>query len=193
LPGATARTTLAPNGSPTVICQDARLYFLNHGDPERADSETQPDVCSSFSCGDHGRCLTMNLTPTCVCEQGFVATASLAKDGTRQTTCVEPLTAVPLEFYLARLPALPELLPGASEDGQLPPPPRPDVEVPYVPGAGLVPGETLGGGACGLSVPRSGSGSQPRWLALGWLTAGLLAAGLRYRRRPDTAPTLRRL
>jgi len=188
LPGATARTTLAPDGSPTVLCQDARLSFLNPGDRERVDFETLPDVCASFSCGEHGQCLTMNLTPTCLCEQGFVATASLADDGTRQMTCVEPLTRVPLEFYQARLPALPEQLPGGREVRRSAPPPAPEDDTPDLPNAGLVTGETLGGGACALSLPWSvpSSGAPPRWLAL-----GVLAAGLRCRRRRDT-PRLRR-
>lgn len=185
VPGATARTTLGPSGSPTVICQDQRLSFLDAG--EAANGETPPEVCASLHCGDHGRCVAMNLTPTCACDRGFVATVGQAKDGTPQPTCVQPRAAVPAAFYQRRLPALPELLPGGREV-RLPEPRPMRAPVPLdLPGAGRVPGAAVGGGACALSMPRSGSGSgsPPRWLSL-----GLLAAGLLCRRRRDTRSTL---
>src|SRR5690606_31752337 len=90
VPGATARTTFAPDGSATVICQDQRLSFLNPGDQE-AGMETLPDPCATFNCGEHGSCVAMNMTPTCVCNPGYVAIGSFDASGQRRTACVEPL------------------------------------------------------------------------------------------------------
>jgi hypothetical protein len=112
LAGATARTTLGPNGSASVVCQDGRMSFLNAGDRELDSVEFLPDNCVDFACGEHGRCIAMNLTPTCVCDQGYVARGSLAPSGARQTTCVLPPEPVPETFYTQRLRALPVDLPG---------------------------------------------------------------------------------
>ncbi|HEU5072597.1 MAG TPA: DUF2330 domain-containing protein [Polyangiaceae bacterium] len=111
VPGATARTTFAPDGTPTVICQDQRMSFLNPGDQE-AGAEALPDPCATFSCGDNGSCVSVNMTPTCVCDEGFVAVGSVNAEGMRLTTCVAPDAAVPDSFYDQRLPALPPDLPG---------------------------------------------------------------------------------
>ncbi len=115
LAGATARLSFAPNGDPTVICQDGRLSFLNPGDREDEAADALPDPCATFSCGDNGQCVAMNLTPTCVCDQGFVAVGQLGADGTRQLRCVQPTEAIPASFYAGRLPALPAALPGGRE------------------------------------------------------------------------------
>jgi hypothetical protein len=112
LPGATARTSFAPDGSPTVICQDGRMSFLNAGDRENELAPPLPDACAAFSCGEHGQCIAMNMTPTCVCDQGFVAIGTLADNGARGTRCVEPPEQVPAVFYQKRLANLPEQLPG---------------------------------------------------------------------------------
>lgn len=115
VPGATARTTFAPDGSGTVICQDQRMSFLNPGDQEIPEVQVLGDPCAGFDCGANGSCLPMNMTPTCVCNEGFVAFGSFGADGQRTTTCVEPLEPVPADFYEERLPDLPELLPGGRE------------------------------------------------------------------------------
>lgn len=115
LAGATARLSFAPNGDPAVICQDGRLSFLNPGDREDDAAEALPDPCATFSCGNNGQCVAMNLTPTCVCDQGFVAVGQIGSDGTRQMSCVAPSQAIPGSFYAGRLPALPEALPGGRE------------------------------------------------------------------------------
>jgi hypothetical protein len=112
LPGATARTSFGPDGSATVICQDGRMSFLNAGDRESETAPALPDACAGFDCGEHGQCIAMNMTPTCVCDQGFVAIGTLADDGTRGTRCVEPPELVPAVFYQTRLRSLPEQLPG---------------------------------------------------------------------------------
>jgi len=112
VPGATARTTVAPDGSASVICQDLRMSFLNPGDQE-AGGETLPDPCATFDCGEHGSCRAVNMTPTCVCDQGYVAIGAIADTGRRDTTCVLPDQAVEAAFYERTLPP-PSLLPPPS-------------------------------------------------------------------------------
>ena len=115
LPGATARTTLDPDGNATVACQDRRMSFLNPGDRETADSAPLPDPCVGFDCGAGGECVSMNMTPTCVCGRGTVAIGSISDSGVRSTTCVETLTPIPDSFYAARLPELPASLPAGRD------------------------------------------------------------------------------
>ncbi len=126
VPGATARTTFDPAGRPTVSCIDQRLSFMNPGDRESGDVLADP--CVGFDCGA-GSCVSMNMTPTCICDRGMVAVGSLAEDGTRLTNCVTPTESIPGDFYEWRLPDLPAQLPGGRE-----------VVVP--------PARTLGGGGC---------------------------------------------
>jgi len=57
----------------------------------------------------------MNLTPTCVCDQGYVAVGSVSDTGARSMNCVKPGELVPAAFYSNSLPALPEALPGGRE------------------------------------------------------------------------------
>ncbi len=116
LPGATARTTFAPDGTPTVICQDGRLSFLNPGDIAESTGEVLPDPCATFRCGQNGQCVSMNMTPTCVCDQGFVAAGGFdPQSGARVMSCVRPVDLVPASFYQQALPALPEALPGGRD------------------------------------------------------------------------------
>jgi hypothetical protein len=112
LPGATARTTFAADGTATVVCQDGRMSFLNPGDRELDTLGFLPDTCVDFDCGENGRCVPMNLTPTCVCDEGYVARGELGSAGERRTTCVLPPEPIPAAFYGRRLRALPEELPG---------------------------------------------------------------------------------
>jgi hypothetical protein len=120
--GAAARTTFDPASvslqassgttpAATVVCQDQRMSFVNPGDM-MSSGEVMPDPCQGFDCGPEGECNAINMTPTCVCDQGYVAYGSFNADGTRKTTCAKPMLAVPSEFYLQRLPALPASLPG---------------------------------------------------------------------------------
>jgi uncharacterized protein (TIGR03382 family) len=132
VPGATARTTFDPSGRPTVSCVDRRLSFLNPGDRDDAGA-ILPDTCVGFDCGA-GTCVTMNMTPTCVCERGAVAVGSVDDSGVRQTRCVDPTTPVPDDFYNWRLPDLPAELPGGREVVVPPPDMR-----------------TVGGGGCSSS------------------------------------------
>jgi hypothetical protein len=120
--GATARTTFDPSSvslqadgsqapAAAVVCQDARMSFVNPGD-EVAGGATMPDPCQTFDCGGNGECLSVNMTPTCVCDHGYVALGRFGADGTRETTCQQPMVVVPDEFYAQRLPDLPTELPG---------------------------------------------------------------------------------
>jgi hypothetical protein len=120
--GATARTTFDPVSvslqadgttapAAAVVCQDARMSFVNPGDVA-ASGASMPDPCQTFDCGANGQCLSVNMTPTCVCDRGFVALGSFAADGTRSTRCEQPMVVIPDEFYAQRLPDLPVELPG---------------------------------------------------------------------------------
>ena len=141
VPGATARTTIGPDGRATMACQDMRMSFLNPGDRETPGSTPLPDPCVGFDCGA-GSCVAMNMTPTCVCDRGMAAVGSIDEEGVRSTTCVTPSTAVPPAFYDIRLPDRPAELPaGRTVD---------------VPPAAV----SLGGGGCAAG----GAGSA--WLAL---------------------------
>jgi uncharacterized protein (TIGR03382 family) len=130
VPGATARTTFDPQGRATVACQDMRLSFSNPGDREGPGEEPLPDPCVGFDCGA-GSCVSMNMTPTCVCDRGAVAVGSLDPEGMRQTNCVNPLQEVPPSFYEQRLPPLPLELPG-GRIVDVPPP----LETPVAGGGG---------------------------------------------------------
>jgi hypothetical protein len=176
LPGATARTTLA-YGRPEVVCQDGRLSFLNPGDRETDDADALPDPCAGYSCG-HGQCVSMNLTPTCVCDQGFIAVGRVNTDGSRQTSCVKPLSPVPLSFYDGRLPALPEGSPG----GRLVAVPEPALSTVATEAAGFPMPRGRDQQGAGCALPAAGSSNPPgvRWVAVALALAGL---GWRWRRR----------
>jgi hypothetical protein len=194
--GATARLTFAPDGTATVICQDGRLSFLNPGDREDDGLDVLPDPCAGFSCGEHGQCVAMNLTPTCVCDQGYVAVGQLASDGiTRQMSCAQPMQAVPAAFYASTLPALPEALPGGrevilTEPAPMPvpgatPEPMPNADFPMPrsnpdlgPSQVPVASASSGGGGGGCSLGAAGTDAS-RW---SWLVALAAAASLRRRR-----------
>jgi hypothetical protein len=156
IPGATARTTVGPDGRATVACQDMRMSFLNPGDRETPDAVPLPDPCVGFDCGA-GTCVPMNMTPTCVCDVGLVAIGSIdAETGARSTSCVAPSRPIPARFYDARLPARPIELPSGRE-----------VDVPP-------PAALSGGGGCAAGGAGSASGLV--------LVLGALALGRRRRR-----------
>lgn len=159
VPGATARTTLDPNGQATVACQDMRMSFLNPGDRETPDSAPLPDPCVGFDCGEGGSCVPMNMTPTCVCGRGQVAIGAIDASGGRSTTCVETRTPLPESFYNGRLPELPSTLsPGRLVEIE---PPMADVS---------------GGGGC--AVGAVGGSSAP----VSMVVLGCCLAVLRRRR-----------
>jgi hypothetical protein len=199
VPGATARATFAPDGSPTVICQDGRMSFLNAGDRETDDAPVLPDACAGYDCGEHGQCTAMNMTPTCVCDQGFVALAELDPSGGQRVTCSDPDTVVPPAFYDKRLPVLPADLPGGREVGVAevlpavtPPAVPPIVDPPSVsfpmpranpdyPPAPAATASTSGGSASGGNCNVAGANGAARAPSLHWLAA-VLIAGARFRR-----------
>lgn len=105
-PGTTARTTSGADGTVSVTCQDQRMSFMNPGESDLSGMQFA-DPCVGFSCGEHGACVAMNLTPTCACEQGYIAVGAVsASGGARATTCVQPTQAVDKSFYNRRPPAL---------------------------------------------------------------------------------------
>jgi hypothetical protein len=172
LPGATARVTVAPDGSSAVICQDGRMSFLNAGDRDIQTDEVLPDACAGFDCGENGRCMAVNMTPTCVCDQGFIAVGGVDENGARRLSCVEPDAEVPVTFYDKSMPALPLDLPGGRELPRNPsaayPLPRETPEA----------ASSAGGGGCTFGAER-GQALAP-WAAA--LLIGLARA--RRRRRP---------
>jgi hypothetical protein len=122
-PGATARTTFdaTPDGQlrTTVACQDKRMSFLNPGD--KSSGAILPDPCVGVSCGAHGGCIAVNMTPTCECDQGYVARGWLEGDGVRRGECVEPSVAIPDSFYNRRPPERDPSLPvGRPTDLSMP-------------------------------------------------------------------------
>jgi MYXO-CTERM domain-containing protein len=56
------------------------------------------------------------MTPTCVCDEGYVATGSFDDEGMRLTTCLQPMDPVPSDFYDGRLPNSPLGLIGREVD-----------------------------------------------------------------------------
>jgi hypothetical protein len=195
LPGATARATFAPDGSPTVICQDGRMSFLNAGDRDEATGEVLPDACAGFDCGDHGQCTAMNMTPTCVCDRGFVAVGSFDPSGARRTRCVAPSDTVPSDFYEKRLPVLPQDLPGGREvmvPAAVPPVVTPPMTPEPTPNGGFpMPRDNPDFGGSGTPSPMTNGGDggcamTPRAVAPGaawWLLAvSFAAAGVRRQR-----------
>ncbi|HEX6243400.1 MAG TPA: DUF2330 domain-containing protein [Polyangiales bacterium] len=132
--GATARATFVPSANAstsfakTVSCIDKRLSYLNPGDRNEA-GEVLPDPCVGVDCGP-GRCVPMNMTPTCECEHGYVAEGVVAADGSRSARCLKPTQSVPDSFYNRRpMPRDPSLPVGRDE--VIPPPTSPsDMEDP---------------------------------------------------------------
>jgi hypothetical protein len=174
-PGASARATQRPDGSLVVVCQDARLSFLNPGDREADSLDTLPDPCATAECGEHGQCVSVNLTPTCVCDQGYVA-VPVGTQGSRSTRCVEPAETVPRRFYATALVDLPELLPG-GRDVEL-------VPTPAEPAGGYPTPSSSGGGGCAVA-PQRHAGAQALWLlaAAAALGGARRRAGGRWARR----------
>jgi hypothetical protein len=146
------------------------MSFVNPGDKD-ASGAVMIDPCKNFDCGKSGECLAVNMTPTCVCDHGYVALGNFATDGSRSTRCEQPMMAVPDAFYGQRLPDLPEDLPGGREmkdvDMMLPviKPTMDDLgsmgmPVPHDDGSGNDNPPASGGGVAG----NSGDMSQPNQL-----------------------------
>jgi hypothetical protein len=131
--GATARATFVPDGNAadfakTVSCIDKRLSYLNPGD-RNAAGEALPDPCVGVDCGGHGKCVAMNMTPTCECEHGYVAEGIVAADGSRSARCLKPALSVPDEFYNRRaMPRDPSLPLGRDEVIAVPTSPSDDAD-----------------------------------------------------------------
>lgn len=167
-PGTTARTTFDPEGRVQVACQDQRFSFINPGDRD-PDGQVMPDPCTGFDCGDNGSCVAMNMTPTCQCDQGFVARGWVDENNMREVRCMTPKGRIPEGFYNRR----------PDEMGM---PAGVDVSVP--PATGPTDQELAGGdvstasasGGCSVGGDDRGHG------ALGLLFGALAGLALRRRR-----------
>jgi hypothetical protein len=141
------------------------MSFLNPGDVEIPGATPLPDPCTGYDCGAEGECVSMNMTPTCVCNVGMVAVASVTAEGARQTRCVTPTDDVPIAFYARRIPDLPQSLPGGRQV-ETPPPPY----------------EAGGGSSCSAS-----GGTASGLVGLGVIGAALAIGTLRRGRRRSGA------
>jgi hypothetical protein len=97
-PGLTGRGTLDISGYASVSCIDERMSFLNPGQKDAAGN-VLPDPCAGFSCGEHGSCVSMNMTPTCECKKGYVADATRDASGQLSLRCELPSDPIPESFY----------------------------------------------------------------------------------------------
>ncbi len=91
--------TTSPSGI-RVACGDIRMNFTDTSLPGTDNPFADP--CAGFSCGDHGECVSLNGSPSCRCEQGLIAVASLdytTANPVAKTTCVAPAKAIDPEFY----------------------------------------------------------------------------------------------
>lgn len=180
-PGTTARTSFDPEGNVTVVCQDMRMSFLNPGDRQGEAGEPLPDPCADFDCGEHGQCVSMNMTPTCVCDEGYVAVGMLGAAGQRLTECVLPSEPVPGDLYDSMPPDLPEDLPGGRSDVTVMPAPS-DAKLADATGEGTG-GDgstsTMMGGGGGSCAVEGASARDGLWM----LSLLALIPLLRRRRR----------
>jgi hypothetical protein len=182
--GSTARTTFVPDASgsgftSTVSCIDQRLSYLNPGQ-RNAAGEALPDPCVGIDCGGHGTCVAMNMTPTCQCDEGYVARGQVASDGTRSARCLTPTTAVPVAFYNRRPPERDTSLPLGREEEMPAPAGLSDVDDP-VPEGNVAAG---GGGRMKRSSSSCAVTTQAdRGLGLEALLAGCAGLLVATRRR----------
>jgi hypothetical protein len=161
-PGLTARAVpanLSGGIATSVSCIDERLSFLNVGDRGPA-GDVLPDPCVGVDCGENGKCVNMNMTPTCECKTGFVARPK--RNSETALTCVKPSLAIPSSFYGVRTPAtgLPEGREVHVVVVEPPPPERSSSE----------------SSSCSAAPGLRARGA---WLAAG----GLMLLGLLFRRR----------
>jgi hypothetical protein len=139
----------------------------------------------------------MNMTPTCVCDEGYVAVGTIDNtSGVRSTRCEQPSDAVPRDFYEKRLPSLPTDLPGGREVvvAAVTPPVTPP-SVPEPPPSAEFPmpraNPDLGGSSSPNPMASGGDGGcamshravAPGAATAAWLLAGLLGAASARRRR----------
>jgi MYXO-CTERM domain-containing protein len=94
------------------------MSFVNPGDVDQAGVPLA-DPCLSTSCGPHGRCVAVNMTPTCTCDRGYVAVSSATG-----VQCNAPASPIPPDFYQRAMPT--PAHPGRSMDA--PPSKRPTAQ-----------------------------------------------------------------
>ncbi|MCB9595403.1 MAG: DUF2330 domain-containing protein [Sandaracinaceae bacterium] len=87
--GTVARASFDALGQMSVVCVDPRASVIGPGDTNGPGSEPLGDPCSVYDCG-LGRCVPVNMTPTCDCDEGAVAVGLRGTMGERITRCVMP-------------------------------------------------------------------------------------------------------
>lgn len=163
-PGLTARAVPDfgnSNLGTSVTCIDERLSFLNVGDRGPA-GDVLPDPCVGVDCGENGKCVNMNMTPTCECKTGFVARAR--KRNETGLVCEKPTLAIPSGFYGLRMPA--SSLPTGRE-----------VHVVEVDGPSEPVSSSNSSSSCSVAAPRT---ERAAW---GSASVSLMLLGLIVRRR----------
>jgi hypothetical protein len=190
-PGATARTSVTQSAPGQVTigvgCVDKRLSFLNPGD-KNAAGEALPDPCVGVDCGGHGRCVPMNMTPTCECERGYVAQGSVDAAGVRTTLCKQPSAEVPDSFYNRRAMPRDSSLPIGREEPVPAPTGSSDPADPLPMGNDTAMQAERKQGGCSLAQ-AAGVGTPAQAALAAWL--GTLLLG--FARRRARLATARRL
>jgi MYXO-CTERM domain-containing protein len=165
-PGLTARAvpdSANTNLGTSVTCIDERLSFLNVGDRGPA-GDVLPDSCVGVDCGENGKCVNMNMTPTCECKTGFVARPR--KSNETKLVCEKPTLAIPSSFYGLRMPE--SSLPTGREVHVV------EVDAPTAPVS-----SSSGKGSSSCSAAPAPPSRHAAWAAL----AGLGLLGLVFRRQ----------
>jgi hypothetical protein len=156
---ATARATNTA-GTPQVYCEPLAMDLDGVAADGGASSPLFSPACEGVSCGDHGRCVPMNGTPTCKCDSGYAAVVQQVTDPQTGTSRNE------LSCHRVRVvPPLPVLPPIGSGGGG-------------ASGAAGA-GGRLPGSGCGISTASEAKVASLVW-ALGTLAA---AVGLWARQR----------
>lgn len=154
VPGFTARSLPSADAFEPVqvACIDERLSFLNPGDADALGNKLA-DPCVGYDCGENGRCVSMNMAPTCECDQGYVAGPTRQGDSTLR--CVKPTKSIPQSFYTKKRPE--RQLPAGRE-----------VEVPEAPEVQVVTIRESSGCSLGGSTSASGGLSTAALFGLWW-------------------------
>jgi hypothetical protein len=155
---ASARVT-PTGGTPQVYCEPLAMDLDSAPASGTTSAPLLSSACEGVSCGEHGRCVPINGSPTCKCDAGYGAVAQQTFDpntGSSRTS----LTCQLVWPFVPSMPALPPIGGGA--------------------------GGTTGIGGSGGSGTRCNAApaQETSTLSFAWLLAGLGAsAGFLVRRR----------
>jgi MYXO-CTERM domain-containing protein len=149
-----------------VYCEPLAFNFMT-----APDDDGFPDACDDFDCGPNGECALMNGNPTCRCEVGFAATATMVFDPSLGSTALQ-MSCLEVEGEIPAIPIVPtigsttvnpdDLNQGSPNDGS----------------NDFQGGGNGSSGGCALD-PEGSNPSLPAWLGL----AGLVGLGFWRRRR----------